>query len=122
MLRLVLGLQGLYYFTTGVWPLVHMPSFEWVTGPKIELWLVRTVGVLVLVVGLVLMLAARKRNATLEVMVLAAGCAVGLLLIDVVYVFTGVIPPIYLADAVAQVAILLGLFIGKVRAGATLDC
>ena len=38
--------QGAYFLGTGVWPLVLMPSFESVTGPKVDKWLVRTVGVL----------------------------------------------------------------------------
>jgi hypothetical protein len=37
-----------------------MPSFEAVTGPKRERWLVRTVGVLVLAIGGTLTLAAAR--------------------------------------------------------------
>jgi hypothetical protein len=39
--------QGVYYLLTGVWPLPSIGSFQRVTGPKTDLWLVRTVGVLV---------------------------------------------------------------------------
>ena len=39
--------QGLCFTATGLWPLMHMPSFEAVTDPKEDKWLVRTVGVLV---------------------------------------------------------------------------
>src|SRR5438067_11801258 len=49
--------QGAYFVATGIWPLLHMPSFEAVTGPKVDKWLVRTVGVLVSVVGGVLVAA-----------------------------------------------------------------
>ncbi len=43
--------QGALYVATGVWPLLHMPSFEAVTGPRLERWLVQTVGVLVASIG-----------------------------------------------------------------------
>jgi hypothetical protein len=35
--RWLAGLQGAYFLVTGVWPLVHMPSFLAVTGPKTDL-------------------------------------------------------------------------------------
>ena len=100
--------QGLYFVATGVWPLVHMESFLAVTGPKTDLWLVNTVGVLVLAVGLVLLLAAWRRQATAEVFLLAVGSALALTGIDVVYTLRGVIPPVYLVDAVAEVVLVLG--------------
>jgi hypothetical protein len=44
-------LQGGDYLATGLWPLIHMKSFVAVTGPKRDLWLVRTVGILVSCIG-----------------------------------------------------------------------
>ena len=44
--RLLLA-EGVYFFLTGLWPVVHLPSFIAVTGPKRDLWLVRTVGLLI---------------------------------------------------------------------------
>ena len=41
--------QAGYFVVTGVWPIVHMRSFLAVTGPKTDLWLVKTIGVLVTV-------------------------------------------------------------------------
>ncbi|MFH5804425.1 hypothetical protein ACG2DA_10255, partial [Alienimonas sp. DA493] len=57
--RLLVG-QGLYYVATGVWPLVHIRSFEFVTGPKTDDWLVQTVGALVLAIGGTLLYGARR--------------------------------------------------------------
>ena len=51
LLKLAL-LQGIFYVATGVWPLIDIVSFQVVTGPKTDLWLVKTVGVLVTVIGL----------------------------------------------------------------------
>jgi hypothetical protein len=102
----VAAVQGLYYLATGVWPLVHVESFMAVTGPKTDLWLVYTVGVLVGVVGVVLLVAARAGRVTPEVMLLAVGAALGLTGIDVIFVARGAIAPIYLADAAAELVLV----------------
>ena len=104
--------QGIFYAATGVWPLVSMRSFEAVTGPKLERWLVKTVGVLVTVIGAVLTLAGVRRRTTSEVALLAAGSAAGLAAVDVVYVAKRRISPVYLLDAVAE----LGLVLAWIRA------
>ena len=99
--------QGIYYTLTGVWPLVHVRSFLAVTGPKTDLWLVKTVGVLVAVIGVVIALAWWRGRVTDEVALLAVGSAAGLMAIDVVYVVKRVIPPIYLADAAAEALLII---------------
>ena len=104
---LIAIIQSAYYVLTGVWPLVHMRSFLAVTGPKTDLWLVRTVGLLVLVIGSAIGLAAWRGNVTLEILVLATGCALALTAIDVVYVAKRIISKIYLIDAVAEVILIL---------------
>ncbi|MCC6861118.1 MAG: hypothetical protein IT158_21295 [Bryobacterales bacterium] len=109
-IRLLTLFQGVYYATAGLWPLLHMPSFLWMTGPKQDLWLVNTVGVLVAVIGSVLLLAGLRNAIRLEVRVLAAASAAGLGAIDFYYGLTGRIWPVYLLDGVAE-AILLGLWI-----------
>ena len=105
MLRTLALIQGLFYLATGVWPLLDIDSFQKVTGPKTDLWLVRTVGVLIAVVGVVLLLSYRSRRVTDEVIVLAIGCAIGLAAIDLIYSLRGRISPVYLADAAAEIAL-----------------
>src|SRR5438552_13699655 len=102
---LALG-QGLYYLATGVWALVSIRTFEAVTGPKTDRWLVKTVGVLVSVIGAVLALAGWRRRVAPESALLAAGSAAGLATIDTVYATKGRISKIYLLDAVAEVALV----------------
>src|SRR3954462_5666139 len=101
----ILWVQGLYYFVTGVWPLVSIQTFQLVTGPKTDHlvtgreadhWLVMTVGVLVLAVAVTLVVAAWRRRNPLEVAVLGLASALGLAGIDAVYVAREVILPIYL--------------------------
>jgi hypothetical protein len=106
LLRIVCGVQGVYYLVTGVWPLVSIDTFQAVTGPKTDLWLVRTVGVLIAVIALVLLWATRGRP-TSDVALLAVGSALGLTAIDFIYVSGRVIDPIYLADAAAELILIL---------------
>ena len=73
------------------------------TGPKVDLWLVKTVGVLVAVIGVVLTLAGYRRRVSAEIGLLAAGGAAGLAGIDTVYSLRGRISKIYLLDAVVEV-------------------
>lgn len=100
------SLQGLFYAITGIWPLLHLRSFLYVTGPKTDLWLVQTVGALIAVSGLALFLAARHRKLTAEWAVLAAGQAGALAIIDIVFVTRERISGIYLADAVVELALV----------------
>jgi hypothetical protein len=107
--RWTLGLawtQGIFYLATGIWPLLHMESFLWVTGPKVDLWLVQTVGILVAVVGAVLLLGAIRHRIGPELMLLAAGCAAGLAGIDIYYALADRISDIYLMDALAEIGLV----------------
>jgi hypothetical protein len=90
---------------TGVWPLLHRRSFETVTGPKVDWWLVQTVGVLVSVVGATLLAAGMRRRVAPELRALGIGCALGLAAIDVVHVSRGRIARVYLLDAAAEAAL-----------------
>lgn len=112
----LLWAQGAYYGLTGVWPLVSIETFQWVTGRKTDHlptgneadhWLVMTVGVLVTAAALALLTAAWRRTISPEIAVLALATALGLAAIDVIYVIRGVILPIYLVDAALQVVIIV---------------
>ena len=108
-------LQGGFYFLTGVWPLLDIDSFQVVTGPKIDLWLVRTVGILVAVIGTVLVTAWRRRSVGPEIIVLGMGSALGLTAIDIIYVSLGTIAPIYLADVVVEIGLAAAWAVGRLR-------
>lgn len=103
----VAWIHGIYYAASGLWPIVHMRSFLGVTGPKSDLWLVRTVGLLIVVIGGAIALAAWRREIGPATVALAAGTAATLTLVDVLYVARRVIPRIYLLDAIAEVALIV---------------
>lgn len=49
--------QVVYFLITGIWPLLSMKTFLLFTGPKTDLWLVKTVGLILAVIGAVLLYA-----------------------------------------------------------------
>jgi hypothetical protein len=101
-------IQGVYYSATGIWPLLHMRSFEAITGPKADRWLVRTVGALVGVIGGALLSSARSGRTSPEIRGLAVGSAAALAAVDVIYVARRRIPPVYLLDAAAECGLVAG--------------
>jgi hypothetical protein len=94
--------QGIYFLVTGIWPILNMKTFLLVTGPKTDLWLVKTVGLILAVIGAVILYAQRTATINPSVIFLAIGSATVLALIEFIYVIKRVISPIYLADAFAE--------------------
>ena len=108
--------QGVFYVLTGIWPLIDSVGFQLVTGPKTDVWLVKTVGILVAVIGAVLLQAARRRSVSDEVVLLAVGSALGLAAIDLTYSLRGRISSIYLADAAVEIGLAALWLIARRRA------
>jgi hypothetical protein len=99
LLRLfALGQAGVY-LTTGLWPIVHLRSFEAVTGPKHDDWLARANGAVFAAIGAGLGLAAARDRLTPEWRALAIALALGVTGVEAQARLTGAIPPIYWLDA-----------------------
>jgi hypothetical protein len=101
------AVHAAFFALTGIWPIVHMRSFLAVTGPKNDLWLVRTVGLLLVAVACPMALAAWRGVVPAEVFALAVASSTALAIIDVVYVARGTISRIYLADAAAELVLAI---------------
>ena len=97
--------QGSYYAATGLWPIVSMKSFERVTGPKRDHWLVKTVGLLVTAVGITLIRAGFRRKVHPDVALLAGLSAAALATVDIAFTAQRRISPVYLLDAGPEVAL-----------------
>jgi hypothetical protein len=97
--------QGIYYVGTGLWPLVSMKSFERVTGPKHDHWLVKTVGLLVTAIGTTLIRAGWRREVHPDVAALAGLSAAALATVDVLFTAQRHISPVYLLDAAPETAL-----------------
>ena len=107
-LRKLAVAHGAFYFLSGVWPLFDIDSFQAVTGPKFDLWLVRTLGLLLAADGVVLLVVAARRMIPGAIVALALLHAGALAAVDVTYVSLDRIAPIYPADAAVQTVLILG--------------
>jgi hypothetical protein len=110
--------QGAFFAVTGLWPIAHYRSFERVTGPKVDDWLVKTTGGVLAAVGATLLASAlrrptrRPRRSNLRTLGMSTTAA--LALADLVYVARGRIPRVYLIDAAAE-AVLFALWLRERR-------
>jgi hypothetical protein len=109
--------QGLYFFATGVWPILSVRTFQLVTGKKsdhliaeppteADHWMLFTISGLIIAISIVIVAAAWRRRASADTALLGVVSAIALTIIDVVYVARGTIRPIYLADAAVEVVII----------------
>lgn len=113
--------QGIYYLITGIWPIIHMSSFLAITGPKVDLWLVNTVGMLIFFLGTGLILAGLKRQVTFPLSMIAAGTTLGLFLVDIIYVWSDVISAVYLLDAILEIGLFITWCVVIYRSGLFID-
>jgi hypothetical protein len=106
----VTKLQGAYYVATGLWSLVHYRSFEAFTGRKRDPWLVRTVGLLAVVVGAGLIRHPGSRLARELADSSGAAFAIG----DFLAVRSGQ-RRVYLADAAFECLLIGARYVGTGR-------
>ncbi|MET9951744.1 hypothetical protein ABZ135_09375 [Streptomyces sp. NPDC006339] len=94
--------HGWFHLVTGAWPLVHRRSFEGITGPKTDVWLLQTVSGLLVTIGWTQIRAASTDHGPEAARRLGTMTALTLIAIDVVYATRGRIRPVYFVDAVFQ--------------------
>lgn len=104
---LVALVQGIYFLLFGIWPILSMSTFLRITGPKTDLWLVRTVGLILAVIGASLIIAHLYAQVNAAIIFLAIGSALSLAMIEFVYVARKIIPSIYLWDAVIELIFIV---------------
>jgi hypothetical protein len=108
--------QGAFNCVNGLWPLLHLRSFEAVFGAKTDKWLVRTVAGLLLTVGVVQLTAAPDVSTLHLARRVGVGTSLVLGSIDVIYAPRRRISRMYLFDAAAEAALItawLATSIGK---------
>ncbi len=106
--RSALRFQAGYYVLTGAWPLFSRRSFEAVTGPKRDWWLVQMVGLLAVTNGVALAAGLNAQRVSRETLTLSVLSAAAFASIDTVYSLTGRISKVYIADALLE-AVLIAL-------------
>jgi hypothetical protein len=102
--------QAVYYFITGLWPVIDISSFMSVTGPKTDVWLVKMVGLLTVAISITLF-TGYKQDTSIKVLALSS--ALAYMSIDVYYYFNGPLRIVYLGDAILELIIILLILIGK---------
>ena len=105
--RILLSTQCIYTFITAVWPLLDIESFMLVTGYKTDIWLVKTVGAILVSIALCMATHLFIRTDHLPVLVLCASSAIAFISIDFYYALNDTISDIYLADGALQIVFLL---------------
>lgn len=109
--------QGVFYVITGLWPIIHLRSFERITGRRREGWLAKAMGGMITAVGAALIVGSLESKAPRSLRVLGMGSALALGLADLVFATRGrKAQKAYLADAVAEGAAFTGWVIAKPRA------
>jgi len=106
-LKAVALLQGAYDLVGGLWPLLHMASFEAVTGPKTDDWLVRTVAGILVVVGVVLIQNALRGSVGHSVQWIAGGISLVLASVAMISSLAGFISWLYFFDGLIHLAFAL---------------
>jgi hypothetical protein len=105
---MLLAVQGIYSLLTALWGLLDIESFMDVTGPKTDVWLVKTVSVLIIPISLCLLFAIYSKNSLLTAAIVGVTSAMGFCVIDFYYSLNDVILNVYLADGFMQILFLLG--------------
>lgn len=103
----VIGLQGMYYLLTGIWPLIHLSSFEIVVGYKPDKFQFFTTTLLISLIAIAL-LASIKKEKTRSIRILSLGSPLVFLMVELWFGKDG-IRPVFILDACIQVCLLLVL-------------
>ncbi|MGM0931348.1 MAG: hypothetical protein ACQEXN_16795 [Actinomycetota bacterium] len=94
--------HGVFNLVFGAWPLLHYRSFEAVTGPKAEPWLVKAVGGLMITAGYAQIRGAKTDDGIAAARRIGMGSAASFAAVDIFTAGPGRISRIYLLDAVVE--------------------
>jgi hypothetical protein len=102
--------HGVYFLLTALWPIIDTDSFMLVTGYKEDIWLLKTVSVLILSIAITIIAACYRKEINFSVFILAITSTAFLALIDIYYSYNEVISKVYLVDAFVEI-LLIGLWL-----------
>ncbi|MCE3277025.1 MAG: hypothetical protein K0R13_2880 [Propionibacteriaceae bacterium] len=108
--------HGVANLAGGLWPLLHLRSFEMVFGPKTDRWLVKTVAGLLIVNGITQLATSSSADSMRQARRLGVGTAAVLAAVDMIYVSAGQISKMYLVDAAVEVAWIMAWYQADVPA------
>jgi hypothetical protein len=105
--RTIIIAQSVYILITAVWPILDIESFMIITGYKTDIWLVKTVGALLIPVAACLSTYLFIESDTRPAFVLGMLTCISFIVIDFYYALNDVISDIYLVDGIVQIIFLL---------------
>jgi hypothetical protein len=103
---ILLWVQGIYILLTALWGLIDIDSFMQVTGKKTDIWLVKTVSVLLLGISCLLFCNVLSKMPVLPVIITAIITSAGLAFIDFYYTSNGTIKWVYAIDGILETMFL----------------
>jgi hypothetical protein len=107
LFRTLIIVQSAYIFLTAVWPILDIESFVAVTGDKTDIWLVKTVGALLIPVAACLSTYLFISSDIRPAFVLGIFTSISFIAIDFYYALNDVISDIYLIDGAVQFIFLV---------------
>jgi hypothetical protein len=105
--RYLLITQGVYYLITALWGILDIDSFMAVTGPKKDVWLVKTVSVLIVPIAVCLISFLFFKSDPMSAIILGLTSTAGLAIIDFYYSIRDVISDVYMVDGAVQVLLFI---------------
>jgi hypothetical protein len=105
--RILLWVQAIYFFLTALWGLVDIDSFMAVTGPKADIWLVKTVSVLLIPIVISMLCGIFLDAHPLHVILVAGTAAAVLAFIDFYYTANNTIRNVYALDGIVETLFVL---------------
>jgi hypothetical protein len=106
--RLLLLVQGSYTLITALWGLIDIDSFMRVTGPKNDIWLVKTVSAILAAIGISLLAFFKEKKPVFSAGILGISVAIAVAAIDFYYSGNEVIKWIYAVDGVVELVFIGG--------------
>jgi hypothetical protein len=105
--KTLLWIQGVYTLLTALWALVDIDSFMVITGPKYDIWLVKTVSVLLLSICVVFFSGIFLKMHPLPLMLTGISTSAGLAAIDFYYTSIERIKWVYALDGITEILFLI---------------
>jgi len=106
LFKITVAVQGIYSLITALWGLIDIESFMAITGTKSDIWLVKTVSVLLVAISVTMLSQFIRPYDPFPTIVLGALTSAGLSAIEFYYSFRDVISPVYTLDGVLQILFL----------------
>jgi hypothetical protein len=106
--KLLIFIQSGYYLLTALWAIIDINSFMTVTGPKTDIWLVKTTAAMIATISLTLGSYLFMQGNKSPAIILGSISAFSFVIIDFYYVAENVISNIYVLDGIFESILLIG--------------